>query len=152
MAESVSGAVDVRPATSDDLESLFDLHCAVFRSHIEEIWGWDEEWQRSRFKLEFESSMTSVVQTAGQTVGYVQTNADPDRLYLRNIALHPDVQGQGLGTILVRQLQQQAAERGVRLDLSVFRSNRRAQDFYARLGFHRTGGTDTHIEMSWRED
>ena len=33
-------------------------------------------------------------------VGYVQINVNADQLYLRNIALHPDVQGQGIGTRL----------------------------------------------------
>ena len=75
----MSDAVDIRPAALEDLESLFDLHRTVFRSHIEEIWGWDEEWQRSRFRREFDSSVTSVVQVAGRTVGYVQTVVDANQ-------------------------------------------------------------------------
>lgn len=96
-----------------------------------------------------ESSLTSVIQVAGRTVGYVQTDIDSNRLYLRNIALHPDAQGQGIGTCLVNRLQQEAEERGIPVNLSVFHTNPRAQDFYKRLGFRRTGQTDTHIEMSW---
>jgi ribosomal protein S18 acetylase RimI-like enzyme len=146
---TMEDAVNVRPATLRDLELLFDLHRIVFRHHIEEIWGWDEAWQRSRFRQEFESSETSVVELAGQIIGYVQTDSDPSRLYLRNIALHPDVQGNGIVTSLVRQLQRNAAKRGVPVYLSVFRTNRQAQEFYDRLGFLTTGRTDELIEMSW---
>lgn len=99
-------AIDLRPATPDDLGSLFELYRRVFRSHIDRIWGWSEVWQQSNFSIDFESSSTSVVQIAGRAVGYVQTDNDPKRFYLRNIALHPDVQGQGIGTHFVKQLQQ----------------------------------------------
>jgi len=146
----MSDAVDIRPAALEDQESLFELHRTVFRSHIEEIWGWDEKWQRSQFRREFESSVTSVVQVAGRTVGYVQTVVSANLLYLRNIALHPDVQGQGIGTCLVTRLQQEAVERGVPVNLSLFRTNPRSINFYERLGFRRTGETDAYIKMSWR--
>ncbi len=128
----MSDAVDIRPAALEDLESLFDLHRTVFRSHIEEIWGWDEEWQRSRFRQEFDSSVTSVVQVAGRTVGYVQTVVDANQLYLQNIALHPEVQRQGIGTCLVKRLQQDAVERNVPVNLSLFRTNPQAVNFYER--------------------
>ncbi len=145
----MSDAVDTRPADLEDLESLFDLHRTVFRSHIEEIWGWDEEWQRSQFRREFDSSVTSVVQVAGRTVGDIQTVVDANQLYLQNIALHPDVQRQGIGTCLVKRLQQDAVERDVPVNLSLFRTNPQAVNFYERLGFRRAGETDTHIKMSW---
>ena len=69
----------------------------------------------------------------------MQTIVSPTELYLRNIALHPDVQGQGMGTRLVKQLQEQAAKRNVPFNLSLFRTNHRAARFYERLGFERTG-------------
>jgi ribosomal protein S18 acetylase RimI-like enzyme len=147
---SMSGALDIRGAVQEDLDSLFELHRTVFHSHIEEIWGWDEKWQRSQFRREFESSVTYLVQVAGRTVGYFQTVANADLLYLQSIALHPDVQGQGIGTRLVRRLQREAVDRGAAVSLSIFRTNPRAMDFYRGLGFRQTGETDTHVTMSWR--
>ena len=141
--------VDLRTATPDDLESLFDLYATMFRSHIEDIWGWDEAWQRSHFERDMESTFTSVVEVAGKTVGYMQTVTRSEHLYLRNIALHPDAQGRGIGTRLVKELQEKSRGLGVPVELSVFRTNPRAQEFYGRLGFQRAGKTDTHIDMSW---
>jgi ribosomal protein S18 acetylase RimI-like enzyme len=145
----MSDEVELRPAVSDDLPALFELHRLVFRSHIEELWGWDEEWQLSRFTQECGSSVTMVIEFAGRTLGYMQTVVDAHQLYIRNIALHPQVQGRGIGAALVRQLQQDAGERGIQVALSVFPTNHRAVKFYERLGFHRTGETDTSITMSW---
>ena len=142
-------APDLRTAAPEDLASLFELHRMVFRSHIEKIWGWSEEWQRTNFNRLFESSVTEVVEVAGCTVGYMQTEREAQRLYLRNIALHPGVQGLGIGTFLIRQLQQESKERGVPLELVLFRTNPRAREFYERLGFKQIGQTDAFIEMSW---
>ena len=147
---SVGRALDIRSAVPEDLDSLFELHRTAFRSHIEAIWGWDEKWQRSRFRSEFESSMTYLVHIAGRTVGYFQTVAKADVLYLQSIALHPDVQGQGIGTRLIRRLQREAVDCGSAVSLSIFRTNPRAMAFYKGLGFRQTGETDTHVTMSWR--
>ena len=92
--------VTLRSVTPDDLDSLFDLHCAAFRAHVEDLWGWDEAWQRTTFKREVRSSDTSVVEVAGKMGGYVQTDTDSHRLRLRNIALLPDVREDGVGRIL----------------------------------------------------
>lgn len=145
----MSIAVALRPATPDDLESLFELYCAAFRSQIERIWGWDEEWQHSNFQQTYQSSSTSVVQVGGQPVGYLQTELSAEQLYLRNIALQAEAQGRGIGALVVRQLQQLAASQGVPVKLRVFVSNPRALQFWERMGFVVRGQTDAQIEMSW---
>ncbi len=142
--------MDIRAATPADLDTLFDLHCTVFRHHIQEIWGWDEAWQRSRFEEECDASTVSVVQIDGRTVGYTQVASGDDRVYLQNIALHPDAQGRGIGTRLLEDIQRAAMQQEATLDLGVFRTNPRAVKFYERLGFRKTGQTDTHIKMSWQ--
>jgi ribosomal protein S18 acetylase RimI-like enzyme len=94
--------------------------------------------------------MTSVVRLNGRTVGYLQVRYEPHRVYIQNIALHPEVQNKGLGTTLLNDVKAAATARKVPLELAVFRSNGSAQRFYERHGFHRTGESKTHIEMSWR--
>ena len=139
----------LRPATEKDLESLFGLYRTVFQPHIEEIWGWDDSWQRTNFSKDFESSSTSVVEVHGDTAGFVQTVEEQERLVLKLIALSPETQGRGLGTALMENLKREAERRRIPLELVVFRTNDRACDFYERLGFRRTGRTDDFIEMSW---
>ena len=50
------------------------------------------------------------------------------------------------------KLQQQAADRGIPIKLSVFRANPRAVIFYERLGFRETRRTDAFIQMMWQAD
>lgn len=142
--------MDIRPATTDDKPELFEMHRAVFRTLIEQIWGWDEDWQRTNFAAEFASSTTSVVEVENRIVGYVQIRDEGHRIYLQNIALSPEFQGKGFGTRLLTNLQRESSARRVALELAVFRTNPKALKFYERIGFRRTGESSTHIEMSWR--
>lgn len=143
--------MDVRCATGGDEEALFELHRTAFQAHIERIWGWDEKWQRSNFSREFASSTTSVVQLDGHPIGFVQVRYDPHRVYLLNIALHPDFQRMGIGTRLLQDLKAEASARRVPLELAVFRTNDLAFQFYGRHGFRPIGETKTHIAMSWSD-
>lgn len=141
--------MNVRPATDSDQAALFDVHRAAFQGHIEKIWGWDESWQLSNFAAEFARAATSVIETNGQIIGYVQILDEDDRIYVQNIAILRESQGNGIGTQILKELQLAAAARKVPLQLSVFRTNTMAQRLYERLGFRRTGETRTHIKMSW---
>jgi ribosomal protein S18 acetylase RimI-like enzyme len=144
--------MNLRPAEDDEEGELFEIHRAVFRSHIEQLWGWDETWQRSNFAAERASSTTSAIWLDALIIGYLQLRDEGTRIYVRNIALLPDFQGRGIGTRLMKELQTKAAARGIPLELSVFRTNAPARRFYERLGFERTRDTMTHHELSWKAD
>ncbi|GAA4975530.1 GNAT family N-acetyltransferase [Actinoplanes utahensis] len=60
----------------------------------------------------------------------------PDELLLDGIAVDPAARGQGLGTLLLREAEILAAERGLRrVRLSVVDTNPRARALYERVGF-----------------
>lgn len=144
--------MNLRPADHSDLPTLFAIHRSVFRAHIKQLWGWDEAWQRQNFAAECAAAITSVVEVGGQTIGYLQVLEQDSHLYVQNIALSADHQGQGIGSQLLRDLQSQAAARRLPLRLGAFRSNAAALSLYQRLGFRQTGETPTHTEMEWTAD
>lgn len=139
----------LRPANTDDLVPMFDIHRSVFRSHIDELWGWNEDWQRGNFASECAAADTSVVEIDGDIAGYIQILEREDEIYVQNIAISADAQGKGIGTMLLKSLQSRAETLKVPLQLEVFRSNKPAQRLYERLGFCNVGETRTHIELSW---
>ncbi len=141
--------VELRRAACSDLLKLFEIHRTVFLPHIAQIWGWDERWQRGNFLEEMATASIWVVQADNEVAGYLQVQIQAERIYLRNIALLPALRGRGVGTRLVGQLQAKAAERGIPIELSVFRINVAARRFYERLGFTRTQDGQTHIGMTW---
>jgi ribosomal protein S18 acetylase RimI-like enzyme len=63
------------------------------------------------------------------------------------LPLAPAAQGRGLGTAILRRLAREAEGRGRALGLSVDRINVRALRLYERLGFLRTGATETELHL-----
>ena len=92
-----------------------------------------------------------VIQTVGgEPVGrYYLQRTPPDHL-LVDISLFPRWRGQGIGTILIRQSQIEAATLGRGMRLHVMQSNPAAQRLYERLGFV-AGSADApgYIAMHW---
>jgi len=141
--------MNLRPANTEDLAPLFAIHRCVFRSHIEKLWGWDEEWQWQNFTSECASAATCVIEVDDLIAGYIQVLDRESQIYLQNIAIAPAFQGKGIGTMLLKGLQSKATARKVPVHLGVFRTNTPAQGLYKRLGFRNIGETPAHIEMSW---
>ena len=63
--------VSLRPATENDYDFLWWLHGATMRTYVEAIWGWDEAVQRQYFEERFDPARLRIIESAGQTVGYV---------------------------------------------------------------------------------
>lgn len=137
------------PASLSDQQTFFALHVELFRHHIEEIWGWDDDWQLTNFKTEWNEVLTETIDLAGETAGYIQTRREPDHLYLLNLALYPRFQSQGTGTTAMELLQQRAARENLAIKLSVFRTNPRVIRFYQRLGFRTEAETHAGLQMQW---
>ena len=69
--------------------------------------------------------------------------ARPDEYYLDSVAVHPDFQGQGLGTELIRAFEQQAQRLGhSKCLLIVDVDNTRARALYERLGYTPDGSIE----------
>jgi len=136
-------------ATDDCYDAVFALHERLFRPHIEQIWGWLEDWQRENFLAAWKECETRVIESHGEIVGYVQTLQYTDHILLKNIGLAPSHQSKGIGFLLMEGLQAEAAALGLPLRLSVFTTNPRAQRFYERAGFVKEGRTTAFQHMSW---
>jgi ribosomal protein S18 acetylase RimI-like enzyme len=75
----------------------------------------------------------------------------PGEIYLARIEIHPDHQGHGIGTRLIRALAGQAAQNGQDLVLDVLTVNHRAQALYQWLGMREVAGHgDGNIKITMR--
>lgn len=81
-----------------------------------------------------------VLRRGSELLGFCIIMVGVDEAHLLNIAVHPDVQGQGLGARLLRHGMVWAAERGLQsMFLEVRPSNERAEALYRHLGFIQVG-------------
>jgi ribosomal protein S18 acetylase RimI-like enzyme len=129
----------LRPATPADGELCYRLHRAAMRGYVEAVWGWDEAVQRDLHDRRFDPGRTQIVTVDGRDAGMLVVEHRPTEVYLGRIELHPDHQGRGVGSRLIRRLLHDAAARGQPLALEVLPVNTRAHRLYLRLGFREVG-------------
>ncbi|MBD3011317.1 N-acetyltransferase [Streptomyces sp. 5-10] len=99
----------------------------------------------------FSPGQWQIITTEGADAGMLHVEHRPTEIYLARIELHPDHQGRGIGSQLIRSLLLQARQQGRDLALDVLVVNQRAQALYRRLGLHevtRHGDNDIKIRMS----
>lgn len=139
--------ISLRPATREDYDFLWWLHCATMRPYVEETWGWDEQWQAEYFHDHFDPTTRQVIECDGVPIGYISVERREHRIFLAAIEIAPDHQNRGIGTRLIRGLLDEADAKGIPVQLQVIKVNHPARRFYERLGFAVVGETETHHLM-----
>ena len=91
----------LRPATEADYQCCYDLTkqnmLALFTRH----WG---GWEPSAFRKDFRAENVTIVAIADRNVGFFSLKDTSSGLYLENIQLSPSVQGQGIGTAILKRI------------------------------------------------
>jgi ribosomal protein S18 acetylase RimI-like enzyme len=70
---------------------------------------------------------------------------DGRRLHLHHIAVLPQYQQMGYGSLLTRKSLEYAKEKGYQIKLEVHQSNTNAIEIYKKIGFKRLGDYDIYI-------
>lgn len=150
----------LRAAKQSDLDFMRRL----FETQREEemamiVWpeGMRESFLNSQFNLQhhhftthFEDAEFLVLEHCETAVGRLYVLRAAPRWLIVDIGLLPEWQGRGLGSALLRQLQQDVQDAHVQgLSLHVRLDNPRAHALYLRLGFRNENIEGTHRLMHW---
>jgi GNAT superfamily N-acetyltransferase len=138
----------LRGATSNDMEFLWQLHCATMKGYIAKTWGWDEEWQRRHFTEYFVPARIQIIGRGNEDVGMIVVERHLDRMFLASMEITPKHQRIGLGSAIIGSLLAKADKRHVPVDLQVLKVNP-ARVLYERLGFTLIEETPTHYRMRY---
>ena len=133
----------LRPATGADCERLYRIHREGMRPYVEQVWGWDEDCQRDRFRRDFDPGATQVVLADGREIGFVRSEEREGIVVLTQVFVIPEYRGQGVGSALVRAI----LASGLPVKLRVMKSNTGARRLYERLGFRVVEESATHNHM-----
>lgn len=88
------------PATPHDKDTLYQIHRTAMIDIVTQVWGWDESVQIRMFDGYFGLSQLQMVRMGDVIVDYVDLVTESDHDFVANIILHPEVQGQGVGTAI----------------------------------------------------
>ncbi|QAY67088.1 GNAT family N-acetyltransferase [Paenibacillus protaetiae] len=148
-----------RLPVSADIIFLERLYYETRRGEMEQ-WGFAPQQLAEIVKLQFRArelayqtnypgSECRIISDDGQPVGAYRVYYGTDAIRLVDIALLPAARGGGIGTSLLRMLQDQARQRQLPLRLSVDNGNTRARLLYERLGFQVVQEGELYSEMNW---
>ena len=143
------GSLTLRKADPSDSDFAYRVKRAAFRGYVEQVWGWDGAVQRHLHEQRFATQDYQVISVDGEDVGVAAWVVQPDCLKVNQLFILPEQQGRGVGRQVMLLTMAQAHELGLPVRLQVLKANPRALVFYERLGFVRTGETDTHDLMEW---
>lgn len=143
--------VSLRPATHDDYDFLWWLHCVTMRPSVEATWGWDEAWQAAYFREHFDPTSRNIIEVDGDAVGVISVERRDDLIFLAAVEIAPAYQHRGIATTLIGGVLDEAGHEGVPVELYVLKVNP-ARRLYERLGFVVIHETETHFIMRWLPD
>ena len=124
--------IPVRLARADDAQEI----AVMARDLIETGLGWS--WTRVRVSKSIANRDTlSIVMCRGtRLVGFAVMFFGDEHAHLNLLAVRPEFQRLGLGTRMIRWLEESAQAAGIRaIHLEVRARNQQARRFYRRLGF-----------------
>ena len=150
----------VRPAVDKDEIFLYELYVAVRgpefdhapltpaqREHLLRMQFYA---QTSSYTQQFPNSCYHVVLLDDKPVGRLWVAPGNNELRLVDIALHPKLQSKGIGSVLIRQLQDEATKLKFPIRCSVFHTNTGSLRFHKRLGFQILYQDLMYAHLEWR--
>jgi len=148
------------PAGPDDTAALADLFLRV-RGHDLGAASWPEAIRDTTLRIQFEAQRRSYLQRwpsattlfllrGAERAGWITVDRTSRSIHVLDIAVLPELRGHGLGTSVLRTLQDEAARDGRPITLSVLRSNLAAMRLYSRLGFEAIGADELNLQLEWR--
>jgi ribosomal protein S18 acetylase RimI-like enzyme len=151
-------SITLRPATEDDRQFLLALYKSSRGDDLRDL-GWEEERIAEFLEMQYEAHQNflsndhpdiqdQVVLSFGEPVGHLAIEQRSEEIRLVDVSLMPEQRQHGTGTLLIQELQTQAAAAKRPLRLQVIRFSR-AVGLFERLGFRRTSETGSHFQMEW---
>ena len=139
--------LNIRKAYASDREFVFTVKKAAFREYVEQVWGWDDSYQRELHDRRFASQDLRIIQFCGTDVGFLATSRTRATLKVNQLYILPEYQGRGIGSACMTRILDDASLRQKPVVLQVLKVNTRGVIFYQRLGFTIVGESSTHFQM-----
>ena len=139
--------LSIRKAQAIDSEFVFTVKKAAFREYVEQIWGWEDIYQRDLHNRRFDSQDIRIIQFSGTDVGFLSTSNTSDPVNVDQIYILPEYQGRGIGAACMKRIIDDANLEEKSVTLQVLKINTRATAFYQRLGFTIADENSTHFQM-----
>lgn len=124
----------LRSAVPADVEPIVELRAVAMRPDLVRLGRFDEHRVRQRFRDAFVPRHTSIILADGAFAGCVAVRPAEDGQWLEHFYLAPGLQGQGLGSAVLRRMLERTDADGLVVRLNVLQGSA-ARRLYERHGF-----------------
>jgi GNAT superfamily N-acetyltransferase len=150
--------VSLRPTTPEDVSFLATVYASTRWDELAPT-GWTDEEKTVFCRRQFDAQSThyrehypeaafDIVEQDGRGIGRLYVARWDKEIRIVDISLLPEFRGTGIGTKLLRELQEEARSAGKSLTIHVERFNRALQ-LYQRLGFRQVEDKGVYLLMRW---
>jgi ribosomal protein S18 acetylase RimI-like enzyme len=150
--------IALRPITAEDDLFLAAVYAST-RAEELAVTGWSDEdkavfcrrqfdAQAAHYRENYPGASFQVIERDGVSIGRLYVARWEKEIRIVDIALLPEHRGTGIGTKLLRELQEEARSVGKSLTIHVERFNP-ALRLYERLGFKQVEDKGVYLLMSW---
>lgn len=150
--------VTYRPEREDDRPFLFALYASTRAEEMQMV-PWTDEMKLQFLQMQFhaqtvyyaeeyDACQRLVIEQNGKPIGRLYLDRTPEDFCIVDIALMPEARGQGLGTILLKEILDEAASKGAVVSIHVENFNP-ARHLYDRLGFQHVDTNGIYHVMRW---
>ena len=135
--------------TLDDFDFLFKLKKENFKKYVDNIWGWNDNDQIERLRIDLEENLEQK-----NVIIYNDTKVGVFSFYMiennvcriNEINILKEYQNLGIGSYILENKLKENSDKNIRTILQVFKDNP-ALNLYKRLGFRIYEETETHYKM-----
>jgi len=153
------GEISLRPVQDCDEAFLLKVFASTREAERDAVRWEVAEWkmfiqlqsrgQHAQYAIRFPTAAYDIILCNSEPVGRIWVHHASDEILLLDIAILPEYRSRGIGTYLIKGLQESARAACVPLRHSVELTNPRARMLYERLGFVAIATSGLHTLMQW---
>ncbi|MFJ7406113.1 MULTISPECIES: GNAT family N-acetyltransferase [unclassified Lysinibacillus] len=126
--------ITLQQSKNSDVETIANLRAIVLHDDLTRLGRFDEEKVRQRFRDAFDPVHTWIIKVGSSFIGCVAFKPILDGYLVEHFYIHPNYQGKGIGSQVLKYLLKQDYVIGKRVTLNVLQGSS-AQRLYERFGF-----------------
>ncbi len=159
LVETGEGSLTLRRVMPEDEAFLASVYAST-RAEELALTGWSDAQKDHFCAMQFRAqsadyarnhaaAVSSIIERDGEAAGRLIVDRREEVIHIIDIALLPEHRGAGIGTRLLRELQEEARAAGKALSIHVEKFNP-ALRLYERLGFRAIEDKGVYLLMEWR--
>lgn len=132
----MNNRVELEVIKTYELVHAYELYKDSLFKFVDQSFGWNEQYQRTRFQSSYApETIFWIVDDTGQRTGLVCYSNSGQSLHIALLLIYKASQGLGMGSQIMKKLEDVAVTERKPVTLSTFKANLGAISFYQGRGY-----------------